>query len=147
MSQNLKNELEIEIKNLNQLIFEIQKLKNKIGLSEPDNVSKAALGAFTSQFYNGIENIFKRIHRAYSIQLPSDDNWHLVLLNRFSEDNDFNVPIKFSKEIILKLNEYRRFRHYFFHGYSFNIKWDILFESVSDVESLMNIIIKELKKL
>ena len=114
-----------------------------IGKDVPDNVQKTALAAFASQFYNGIENIIKRIHKDSGITLPIGDNWHIQLLQRCSLKSDFIFTLKFNDELYSNLNDLRRFRHYFFHGYSINIDWNILKESIEEIDEIFT----EIKKV
>lgn len=107
-----------------------------MGDSTPNNIYKTALGGFASQFYNGIENILKRVHKYLGIELPKGDDWHIVILDRFSENSSFDLPFKFSKELIILLTDYRRFRHYFFHGYSHNLNWEILKSGALDIRKV-----------
>lgn len=138
MKPELKNEIDIELINIEIVTNEAINLFKTIGGKKPDNVQKTALAAFASQFYNGIENILKRIHKSYSIPLPVGDNWHIQLLNRFSRNSDYETPIKFDDELLVCLNDLRRFRHYFFHGYSINIDWNILKESIVELQSILD---------
>jgi hypothetical protein len=138
MKHKLLIDMQIELDNMEIVVNDTLALLQIIDENVPDNVQKTALSAFASQFYNGVENILKRIHKHYNIPLPVGDNWHIQLLQRFSLNSDFEVPIKFSNDLIANLNDLRRFRHYFFHGYSFNIDWDILKASISDIDKLFN---------
>jgi hypothetical protein len=76
--------------------------------------------------FNGIENILKRILEINSIKLQSNEQYHIELINCFSENSQYNVGLCFSPEMIDKLSILRRFRHYVFHGYSFHLEWDRL---------------------
>jgi hypothetical protein len=80
-----------------------------------------------------------------NIEIPKGDNWHITLINRFSKVSDFDLPIKFSDELIQKLTIYRRFRHYFFHGYSHNLNWEILTNGVKDIREVFNQFNQEIK--
>ena len=133
MNRQLIDEINIELESMSILVAEVESLIEEVGNSTPTNVQKTALGGFASQFYNGIENIFKRIHKNYNIEIPRGDDWHISLLNRFSKDSAIDLSIKLSDELIQQLNDYRRFRHYFFHGYSHNLNWEILYNGVGDI--------------
>lgn len=133
MNQKLINELNIDLENMLIIVNEVEQLLMDLNSQAPTNVQKTALAAFASQFYTGAENIIKRIHKHNNIVLPKGDDWHIQLLKRCSIDFDFDFPLKLNKELYSHLNELRRFRHYFFHGYSINIDWDVLNESISDL--------------
>ncbi|MCX7736372.1 MAG: hypothetical protein N2319_06630 [Candidatus Kapabacteria bacterium] len=132
MMQKLIEEIRLELKELSIIVNDVESLLENTKNILPTNVHKTALGGFASQFYSGIENILKRIHKYYNAELPKGNNWHINLLDRFTGQNNF-FNITFSAELIEKLHIYRRFRHYFFHGYSHNLNWEILTNGVKDI--------------
>jgi hypothetical protein len=147
MNQKLIDEIQIDLDSMLIIANDVEYLINDVGTNLPNNIQKTALGGFASQFYNGVENIFKRIHKHYKIDLPKGENWHLVLISNFSNDSNIEFPIKLSNDLIEKISNYRRFRHYFFHGYSHNLNWDILKSGVEDINDVYNQLINELKIL
>jgi len=116
MNQQLIDEINIDIDSMTIIANDVEFLIDEVGNSSPTNIHKTALGGMAAQFYNGIENILKRIHKSSNIALPKGEDWHLVLLERFASDSMFDLPIKLSKDLLEKITDYRRFRHYFFHG-------------------------------
>jgi hypothetical protein len=144
MNQQLIDEINIELNSMKLIVDDIELLIIEVGNNEATNIYKTALGGFAAQFYNGVENILKRIHKSYKIDLPKGENWHLDLLERFSIESGFAIPIKLSSPIIESLTDYRRFRHYFFHGYSHNINWTILLDGVKDIRLVFNQFVQEL---
>ena len=147
MNHQLIDEIIIELDSMAIIVSDIESLIEEVGNSMPTNVHKTALGGFASQFYNGIENIFKRIHRHYNIEIPRGDVWHISLINRFSKESEFDLPIKLSDELFQQITDYRRFRHYFFHGYSHNLNWEILSNGVKDIRQVFNRFKQEIKIL
>lgn len=103
------------------------------------------MGGFSAQFYNGIENILKRIHKFFKLDLPKGDDWHSILLERFSLESEFIIPVKLSKKLIDDFNDLRRFRHYFYHGYGHNLNWEILSNGVKDIQSTLDNFIFEIR--
>ncbi len=146
MNQQLIDEINIEIESMTLITSDVELLLNEVANNIPTNIHKTALGGFTAQFYNGIENIFKRIHKSLNIDLPKGEDWHITLLDRFSKDSNFDFPIKISNDLIEKITDYRRFRHYFFHGYSHNLNWEILKNGVTDIREVLNQFIEELRE-
>jgi hypothetical protein len=50
-----KQEVNFELRNIDQLIFEISSLVNIIGNKTPDIVQISAMSTFVAQFYSGIK--------------------------------------------------------------------------------------------
>jgi hypothetical protein len=86
-----------------------------------------------AQFYNGLENILKRISHYHSIAIPTGDNWHLELFQRFSVSVLPGLPPLFSQALAIQLAPYRRFRHVALHSYSFQLEWDRMQEGVVEL--------------
>lgn len=135
MNQKLIEEINIDLHSMKIIVKDINTLISEINNNEPDNIQKTAVGALASQFYNGIENILKRILKHTSVELPKGSNWHIELLNMFSTDNYIKNGLKLhiKEDLLAELSNYRRFRHYFFHGYSHNLNWEIIKDSVKDI--------------
>lgn len=140
MNQKLIDEISIDLESMEIIVQEIKNILAITNNANVTNIYKTALGGFASQFYNGIENILKRILKHSSINLPVGDNWHIELLNMFSQTNYNKYQLKFSinDELLEELSNYRRFRHYFFHGYSHNLNWDILKDGIKNIEDVFN---------
>ena len=147
MNPDLVNEINIELKNMEIIVNETVNLIRTIGNDNPDNIQKTALAAFASQFYNGVENILKRIIKYYNLQMPKGEDWHIQLLKMFSPNSNYDINIKFNLELYNFLNDLRRFRHYFFHGYSINIDFQILKESLEDFFQMFEKLKIELYKI
>jgi len=143
---NLEKEIDLELESMAIIVSDIKVLIDQVGNKEPTNIHKTALGGFASQFYNGIENIIKRIYKAHKIPLPKGDNWHIILIDRLSKNSDKYFPVKIEDDLLEKIADYRRFRHYFFHGYSHNLNWDILSDGVKDIDIVFNDFQTQIKK-
>lgn len=151
-SDELKTSVSIEFENIDKIISEIKNVFDKIGNDTPDIIQITALSAFASQFYTGVENILKRISNYYNIPLPTTNDWHIVLFKRFCNPPYNNLPMLFNDSVVTEMNSIRKFRHYFFHGYSFRIEWDWLKQGLENIENLhsdfkssVNSYLKELK--
>jgi hypothetical protein len=136
--EQIKREFKIEFEMMNLIVNEVEKLINDIDDNEPTNVQKAAIGAFAAQFFNGIENLFKRIFKYYQLDLPKGENWHIELINSFSNNSNIILPIKLSQDLISEIHNYRRFRHYFIHGYTFTLNWSIVKDSLKNIRIIYN---------
>ena len=106
-----------EIENLDRLLVEIKKLTKKSSKADPTLVELAALGTFFHNFYNGIENILKRVLFAKNISVQKSPTWHKDLLERASKEKIISDSTRD------KLFPYLTFRHYFIHSYGFELIW------------------------
>lgn len=77
-------EIESDLEDIEAIVKEVENLRNDIGDSagKPSQRDKAALGSFLHSFYNGIENILRRISREVDGTLPQGEGWHRALLKR-----------------------------------------------------------------
>lgn len=124
MSKNdLLDQISIELKNIRNTIDELLLLINDIGDSEPNPWQKNAAALYCVQFYNGIENIFKRIIRNYSIQMPKSERSHSEIFEWFSTDKKNNLPKLITKDIRDYILAFMRIRHLVIHNYSTQYEW------------------------
>ena len=133
---DMKEEIEIELEFIDSTISELLLLLKDIGNREPSIREKTAAGAFLSQFYNGIENILKRICRYYKIILPKSETWHIELFQRFRKPSFNELPELFDDQLAISLASYRKFRHVFFHGYGFQLNWSHMYQGIQDINSI-----------
>lgn len=75
-------EVEIELGNLNQPVEELRRIIFE-SKTEADIILKTATASFMAQYYNGIENILKRIAKFFDIPLPKTENWHYELFGYY----------------------------------------------------------------
>jgi hypothetical protein len=92
-TEELKEELSIELESMDVVVKELLSLVKDIGDREPTIREKTAAAGFLAQFYNGLENILKRISRFYEIPLPVGDTWHIDLFRRFCSPPSPRLPI------------------------------------------------------
>lgn len=119
----LKSEIEHEIKNLERLVKEMDKIIKRFG-DEPDFVEIRAAGSILHDFYCGVEKIFERIALYVDGKLPECDDWHRVLLQQMGESVENSRGSLISENLLGKFKEYLRFRHLFRHTYGFELKWE-----------------------
>ena len=127
-------EIAVEIEALARTVGELHTLQRDIALRAPTVREKAAAAAFLAQFYNGIENILKRVSRYHNIPLPTGETWHVELFTRFCSPSYPGLPILFDDALASALAPYRRFRHVAFHGYAFQLDWNRMAGGVARVE-------------
>ena len=137
-SEDLRYEIETELDFLEQTVNELAALQKDIGDREPTIRERTAASAFLAQFYNGVENILKRINRYQGVPLPTGDSWHIDLFNRFCEPGQKNLPILFDAALAPIMASFRKFRHVVHHGYGFQIEWDRLRGGISQIVSVFD---------
>jgi len=130
----LGEEIAIELAALETIVNELLALQQDISLREPTVREKAASAAFLAQFYNGIENIPKRVSRYHNVPLPTGETWHTELFQRFCSPPHSDLPILFDESLAANLAPYRRFRHVAFHSYGFHLDWSRMAEGVANVQ-------------
>jgi hypothetical protein len=121
----LQAEIEADLKDLAQLVREIEETARALP-PEPSHRDKAALGAFVHSFYNGIENILKRLAQEIDHSIPVGEGWHRALLRRMATEVPGVRPAILQQETAEALEPYLGFRHFFRHAYTFHIEWEKL---------------------
>jgi len=134
--EELKEELSIELESMDIVVKELLSLIKDISNREPTIREKTAAASFLAQFYNGLENILKRISRFYEIPLPVGDTWHIELFRRFCSPPHPPLPLLFDDPLAFTIAPFRKFRHVVHHGYGFQIEWDRIKEGISKIEDV-----------
>jgi len=132
----LREEIAIELELMEATVQELLALQRDLAGREPTVREKTAAAAFLAQFYNGVENILKRISRFHAVPLPTGDTWHVDLFKRFCVPPYESLPALFKEPLASALAPFRRFRHVVYHGYSFELDWGRMCEGVESVESV-----------
>jgi uncharacterized protein YutE (UPF0331/DUF86 family) len=126
---SVKNKILAEITNIEKVLIELNKVKNKLN---KELVVLAGIGAFLHNIYTGMENILKQILQHQNISIPETPTWHKDLLNLIVENNFI------TRETVDKIGKYLVFRHFFTHAYGFLIdeeKLKPLMDDISDIYS------------
>jgi hypothetical protein len=134
----LREEISIELEAIGQIVTEVLELSNDIGDKQPNIREKTAAGAFLAQFYNGVENLLKRISKFYNMDIPKGENWHIELFRRFCHPSMPPLPELFNNELSAMMAPYRRFRHVFFHGYGFQLEWEQMRGGIANISITFN---------
>lgn len=85
MSLKLVEQIRFELTQIRQLLAESSEIIEESKTRNPSPTNKWALGAVLHAFYNGVENILKRISATYDDNLEKDGKWHIELLTQLSE--------------------------------------------------------------
>ncbi len=124
--QQLKEYCEAEFENMEAVLSEmglvVNSQKSKYSIAE-----LAAIATFLHNFYNGIENIFKRILTYSNVEFRDSATWHKDILKTSSEKG------LISDDLYVTLSNYLSFRHFFVHSYSITLRWEELKTLVDDV--------------
>lgn len=132
----LAEQIDIEFEAVQLTIDEIASLRKDVSGREPTVRELAAAGLFLANFYNGIENVLKRVCRFHEIDIPAGSDWHVELVKAFCDPPRGSLPILLDHRLANDLAPFRQFRHLVHHGYGFRLRWpDMLpgVEGASDV--------------
>jgi hypothetical protein len=132
----LREEIALELDALRATVSELDALQQDLAERVPTVREKAAAAAFLAQFYNGSENILKRISRYHDVPLPTGETWHTDLFQRFCSPPHPDLPLLFDDALAADLAPYRRFRHVAFHSYGFQLDWGRMAEGAANAENV-----------
>ena len=144
---DLKEEVSIELGLMDETINELLSLKEDIGDRKPTIRERTAAAAFLTQWYNGVENIIKRIYRYYNISIPVGDNWHTELVKGVSESPREGLPLLIDHELFTDLAPFRKFRHVVHHGYGFQLEWARMSPGIDRISTIFLRFKKGVEKL
>jgi hypothetical protein len=142
----LREEIAVELDAMEMTVDELMALQRDIAKREPTTREKSAAAAFLAQFYNGLENIFKRLYRYHGIELPTGETWHVELFQSFCSPGHSDLPQLLDEDLAAALAPYRRFRHVAFHSYGFQLDWSRMADGVANVENIFKKIKSSLSK-
>lgn len=117
----LKARLEDELVGLERLARGVEAALGRAG-AEPDEFATRALASYVDDFYKGCERICERVAVTLDGGLPQGERWHQALLGRMGERGEGGRPLLFGGQLLLELDEYRRFRHRVRHIYGYELE-------------------------
>jgi hypothetical protein len=120
---DLAREIEIEFEAMRITVDELTALSQDIAGREPAVRELAAAALFLANFYNGAENVLKRICRFQQVEMPAGSDWHVELAKSFCDPPSLGLPLLLDSELASALAPYRQFRHVVHHGYGFRLLW------------------------
>lgn len=129
----LKDEIAIEMLNLERLVKECQALMASVDTA-PSSVELRAFGSILHDFYTACERIFERVAVYLGHGQPTGDNSHITLLRLMELNIEGSRPAVFDHEFAARLHEYLRFRHLFRHTYGYELDWEKLQPLVERLE-------------
>jgi hypothetical protein len=131
VSDRLRRQIAAELAQLSHLIEVHGPLLDQCADAVPGLIEISALGAMIHSFYNGVENIFKRIALELDGELPSRATWHRDLLDAMARPAT-GRPAVISESLQDCLKDYLNFRHVFRSAYSFLLEWERMAPLVLD---------------
>ena len=108
----LKDKIDIDIEARNRVFAA---MPNHEILTQLSTLELAGVATLLHNFYNGTENIIKRIFIEKGITIPQGSSWHKELLNLAVKENIISNPVK------EQLGEFLAFRHFFSHAYAIDL--------------------------
>ncbi len=133
--EKLKGDIQFEITLVEETIDRLNEIKASLPISESDHITEPALGTYLMNFYNGIENIIKRVCKLYYGCFPEGPTWHKELLQLSCHPPKGKEGI-FSEDIVKHLNKYLNFRHRFISGYGFQLEAEKMIELIEGCPKL-----------
>jgi len=119
----LRKQVAVERQQLRRLLETCRPILEKCAASPPTDIELSGLAAMLNSFYNGVENIFKRVSAELGDPLADGEAWHKELLDGMAEATDHRKAL-ISSGLRARLKEYMEFRHFFRHAYIFSLRWD-----------------------
>lgn len=121
----LRADIEDELAKLESLARVFATAREKLD-QPPNEVSvydRGAIGYLLHNFYNGCENMFRRIAAFFENDIGSD-TWHADLLRRMKLNVEGYRPAVIDEELYRRLQDFRGFRHVFRNAYTFELDWE-----------------------
>jgi len=124
----VRERVEAELENIERVVAE---LPGNDSLSNLSSLELAGVAALIHNFYNGIENILKQLVIWRGEEMPQNSLWHRDLVNIATSKN------MISEQTAEELRRYLAFRHFFSHGYSFDLDKERILPLVKDIERIL----------
>jgi len=142
---DLRGKWGVERQQLQRLLEHYRPLLEKCALNPPNDHELSALAAMLHSFYNGIENIFKRIAAECYDRSPQGQAWHRELLDLMAQPGRTG-PAAISQSLVVRLDAYLDFRHFFRHSYVFHLRWDRMKSLVLECGETLQLVEGELDR-
>jgi len=133
--KELKEDVTDEEKAIDETLERLLCVKDEFDLKNRSLLVEPAMGTYLMNFYNGIENILKRIAKTYYLTAHEGGSWHKELLSLSTNPPSEKIAL-FNKDIEEKLHAYRNFRHRFVSGYGFQLKAEKMLELIDNAKPL-----------
>lgn len=145
MWPEVREQVDLERANIDTLFAAYRELVQKVATLPPDFIELSALATMLHSFYNGVENIFKRIAAGIDHDVPSGATSHAALLTMMANPAPHR-PSVISKAMQDRLSAYLSFRHVYRHAYSFQLDWEKMGDMVLQSEATWQELQRELEQ-
>ena len=125
----LREIIEIEYEKLDQVIKGLPASEKLPFISE---LELAGVATYLHNFFNGTENILKRVFKSYKFEIPSGPSWHTDLLNLAVSNRIISNDLKDM------LGGYLGFRHFFTHAYAIDLYADKMEKLIDNISETYN---------
>ncbi len=142
--RRLQSEINQEILSLDAFLEELKTLKPRLSQKKVSNLYLRAAGSILHDFYNGVENIFRRVAQELNGGLPAGEDWHKQLLIDMGLEIKRVRPPLISEDLKLKLQKYLGFRHVFRNIYGFYLEQEQIKALVKEFPQVLLYLKKEI---
>jgi len=125
----VRERVEAEFENIERVVADLPESSLLSGLS---SLELAGVATLIHNFYNGVENVLKQVIIASGNELPDSASWHQDLLAGATSNNII------SESTAKELKRYLAFRHFFSHGYSFDLDRERIAPLVEGIHKMMS---------
>lgn len=125
MDEITKEKINLEIIKIDTLVNKSSLLIIKCKNTEPDFFDLNAIGSILHSFYNGLESIFKLIHKSTDNFTFTTTMWHSELFHSMFNETEKRKAV-LSQDLEESLKDYLGFRHVFRHSYGYELDWERL---------------------
>jgi len=133
--KELREDVLDEERAVEDTLMRLLEVRSKFDPQAKDYSIEPAMGTYLMNFYNGIENILKRVSKEYYQTMPKGESWHKELLVLSVNPPEGKVAL-FNPQILEPLHSYRNFRHRFVSGYGFQLKGEKMLELIDNIQAL-----------
>lgn len=121
MSDEAAAQVRFHLTQLARLRAEFADLAAQSLTRQPSMVERAALATMLHSFYGGVEGVFDSIADLIDQEVPKGADSHSALLEQMMGAR-LSRPAVIDATLAHALREYLRFRHFFRHAYSCELK-------------------------
>jgi hypothetical protein len=139
----LCEDVAVELEAMAATVQELVALQADVAERVPTVREQTAAAAFLAQFYNGVENILKRLSHYHNVPLPTGETWHVDLFRRFCSPPHPPLPALFDASLEetypIRIKKHQRPAKSVFR-YEFDLIQNILFNPQDKQEELREVL-------